>query len=60
MVLTGGGGGSVPISGRVDVYNEKGFKEQLPDLRTPRVNHGCAHFVNSQNKVVSIVCTIWL
>ena len=57
LVITGGGD---PISGKVDVYNENGHKEQFPNLRTPRTDHGCAHFVNSQNRVVSILCTIWL
>ena len=63
VVVTGGKYGVVndwgvggEISGKVDVYNENGRKEQFPDLRTPRAGHGCAHFVNSQNRVVSIVC----
>ena len=67
VVVTGGKVGVVhdwgvggEFSGRVDVYNENGHKEQFPDLRTPRAHHGCAHFVNSQNRVVSILCTIWL
>ena len=52
VVVTSGGD---PTLGRVDVYNENGHKEQFPNLRTPRRFHGCAHFVNSQNIVVSIV-----
>ena len=56
VVVTGGGDISLA---RVDVYNENGHKEQFPNLQTPRGFHGCAHFVNSQNIVVSIVWTIW-
>ena len=61
VVVTGGALGAAvggAISGRVAVYNENGHKEQFPDLRTPRSSHGCAHFVNSQKRVVSIVCYV--
>ena len=35
------------------VYNTSGFVEQLPDLRTPRRDHACGHYVDSNNHVVS-------
>ena len=38
----------------VQVYNISGPQEQLPDLRTPRSGHGCAHFLDSQNRMVTV------
>ena len=60
MVVVTGGAPLVDgaVYGRVAVYNENGHKEQFPDLRTPRYHHGCAHFVNSQKRVVSILCYV--
>ena len=49
VVVTGGSGPSATVQ----VYNISGPQEQLPDLRTARSGHGCAHFLDSQNRVVS-------
>ena len=37
----------------VSVYNSGGWVEDLPGLNTARYSHGCGHFVNSDNQVVS-------
>ena len=37
----------------VSVYNSGGWLEDLPGLNTARYSHGCGHFVNSDNQVVS-------
>ena len=39
----------------VQVYDTVGPNEQLPDLLTPRAFHACAHYVDSDNRVVSLV-----
>ena len=51
-VVVTGGGRSFSRS-TVMVYNTSGFVEQLPDLRTPRRDHACGHYVDSNNQVVS-------
>ena len=38
----------------VQVYDTFGPKEQLPDLLTPRAFHACAHYVDSDDRVVSL------
>ena len=43
---------------RVQVYNISGPQEQLPSLQTPRSYHACAHYMDSQDRVVSIACNI--
>ena len=55
MVLTGGQDiykGSIPTT-KVTVYNENGLLADWPHLETSRYNHGCGHFINADNKVVS-------
>ena len=52
VVVTGGYTSHVPIA-TVQVYNISGAQEQLPDLLTARRDHACAHFLDSQNRVVS-------
>ena len=37
----------------VSVYNSGGWVEDLPGLNTARKGHGCGHFVNNDNQVVS-------
>ena len=37
----------------VSVYNSGGWVEDLPGLNTARYSHGCGHFVNTDNQVVS-------
>ena len=51
VVVTGGG--TAFSKSTVVVYNTSGFVEQLPDLRTPRKDHACGHYVDSNNHVVS-------
>ena len=48
-------GGYNPFSSKstVVVYNTSGMVEQLPDLRTPRKEHACGYYVDSNNQVVS-------
>ena len=48
--MTGGWG---PIA-TVQEYTLSGPQEQLPSLRTPRHSHACAHYLDSQDRVVSI------
>ena len=47
------GGGVVSSKSTVVVYNTSGMVEQLPNLRTPRRDHACGHYVDSNNQVVS-------
>ena len=54
VVVTGGWG---PIA-TVQVYTLSGPQEQLPDLRTGRSQHACAHYRDSQDRAVSIVSNI--
>ena len=42
----------------VQVYTLSGPQEQLPDLQTGRHSHACAHYLDSQDRVVSIACNI--
>ena len=48
VILTGG----VYTQSKVTVYNNEGFVEDWPELKTRRYSHGCGHFVNTDNKVV--------
>ena len=56
VVVTGGccGHGGT----RVQVYTLSGPQEQLPSLQTPRRGHACAHYLDSQDRAVSIACNI--
>ena len=47
VILTGG-----TKENKVTVYNNDGFVEDWPELKTGRFNHGCGHFINTDNKVV--------
>ena len=51
VVVTGGG--RLFSESTVVVYNTSGFVEQLPDMNTPRRDHACGHYVDSNNQVVS-------
>ena len=56
VVVTGGwnsGGWYGRAIATVQVYTISGPQEQLPDLMTGRWGHACAHFVDSENIVVS-------
>ena len=48
VILTGG----LYTQSKVTVYNNEGFVADWPELKTGRSNHGCGHFVNTDNKVV--------
>ena len=48
VILTGGKNSKT----KVTVYNNKGFVADWPELKTGRYEHGCGHFVNTDNKVV--------
>ena len=50
VILTGG----VKTQYDVSVYNTKGFLENWPKLTKGRAGHGCGHYVNTDNKVVSV------
>ena len=54
VVLTGGwvGRGFEGFSPQAVVYNTSGFVKQLPDLLTPRLNHACGSYVDSNNQLV--------
>ena len=53
VVVTGGGPKKDQSQSTVEVYNTSGMVEQLPDLNTPRRDHACGHYVDSNNHVVS-------
>ena len=37
----------------VSVYSTDGWLEDLPDLLTGRYDHGCGHYVNNDDKLVT-------
>ena len=51
VILTGGGG----TRNTVSVYSTEGWVEDLPDLLTGRYDHGCGHYVNNDDKMVTPV-----
>ena len=54
VVLTGGwkkGGDGLSL---VAVYDVDGFVEYLPDLIVGRYEHGCGHYINSNNENVRV------
>ena len=57
VVVTGGWDGNYIIA-TVQVYTLSGAQEQLPSLQTPRYEHACAHYMDSQDRAVSIACNI--
>ena len=38
---------------RVTSYSFEGFLADLPDMNEARSSHGCSHYLNSDNKIVS-------
>ena len=50
VVVTGGNYDGT----RVQMYNISGLVESLPDINTPRVDHACGQFLNSDGVIVSI------
>ena len=57
VVVTGGEVDDIPIA-TVQVYNTDGPmdgpQDQLPNLLTARERHACSHYVNTENKAVSL------
>ena len=43
---------------KVSVYSTEGWIEDLPDLLLGRSSHGCGHYVNDDNKLVTIYVEI--
>ena len=37
----------------VSIYDRKGWLRDLPNLQSARRNHGCGHYVDDSNRVVS-------
>ena len=52
MVVTGGYGDGG--NNRVQVYNMMGPVERLPDMTVARERHACAHYIDSNDNIVSI------
>ena len=50
MVITGG---DYTMS-TASIYSIDGWVEDLPNLLTGRSGHGCGHYINNDNKMVSI------
>ena len=50
VIITGGRYNDV--GRRVSVYNEQGWVEDWPSLNKWRYDHGCGHFINSDNNMV--------
>ena len=49
VIITGG----KLTANKATVYNTEGWVEDLPSLNMGRYSHGCGHFVNMDNQVVS-------
>ena len=54
VVVTGGSRSGATVQ----VYTLSGAQEQLPSLQTGRRSHACAHYLDRQDRVVSIACNI--
>ena len=50
--MTGGWDRENGQTNRVVVYDVDGFVEYLPNLFTKRMDHGCGHYVDSDDKIV--------
>ena len=50
VILTGG----VKTMYNVSVYSTEGFVENWPQLKKGRAGHGCGHYINTDEKVVSV------
>ena len=51
LVVTGGDGDA---GNKVQVYNMMGPVERLPDMTISRQRHACAHYIDSNDNIVSI------
>ena len=52
-------GGEIYLK-KVIVYNIDGWVEDLPDLNTGRIDHGCGHYVDNNNEIVGLVLLLLL
>ena len=60
VVVTGGRYGSVPfesVRAEVSVYTSQGWVEDYAGLITGRQQHGCGHYINGDNNVVSHIAS---
>ena len=53
VVITGGRKSGGEGTSKVSVYDVYGFVQYLPDLIVGRKQHGCGHYINSNNEMVS-------
>ena len=51
VIITGGECTATIVS----VYNMEGWVENLPDLNTGRQDHGCGHYVDTDNNHVRLL-----
>ena len=56
VIVTGG----LYTTRTVSVYNIEGWMEDLPDLNTGRLYHGCGHYVDNNNNIVRLVLVFLL
>ena len=57
VILTGGyivQNGSPDIRAIVSIYDENGWRRDLPSLQQKRNSHGCGSYINDDNNIVSI------
>ena len=59
VILTGGQTDISTTMNTASVYSTDGWVEDLPDLMTGRYHHGCGHYVNNDNKMVTPVTFTW-
>ena len=52
VIVTGGYDNQKSVS-RVDVYNISGWMMELPHLIRARRQHGCGHYIDSDDRMVS-------
>ena len=54
--------GGVRSKRRVSVYTTQGWLEDWPSLHRSRIQHGCGHYVNTEDKMVSamVSCNVMM
>ena len=56
VILTGGywlGNGQTDASSIVSIYDQNGWRKDLPSLQQERKNHGCGFYNDDKNNIVS-------
>ena len=56
VILTGGywlGDGQTDASSIVSIYDQNGWRKDLPSLQQERKNHGCGSYNDDENNIVS-------